>query len=217
MIKTKMLLSVTLASAFLLAGCSSDETPKLSLPSAAATSSATSNPSNSDDGDKDSGSKITDVDGKKIESFNGMTPMPDDGVLSAEEQAEWLKSENARIAKENDSKPVTSVSVDSTVKNQAIDLYNAYASSIKEGDYEKACTYIFPGEGKTLGDCLAHYESLGEDFNPDFDFANSNSLKMTSTGDVIFQQQNVPSEGETIPRLKFVERDGKLLLSVPVG
>lgn len=220
--KPKALLSVAMASAFLLAGCSSDETPRLSGPgsttspnSSASPAEKTSSPSSSAS-DK-SGSKTVKSNGKEVETYGGITPMPDDGVLTPDEQAKKLKAENERIDNEDKGRPVSSVSVESGTKNQAIDLYTSYTAAVKESDYEKACSYIYPGENNSPADCVAYFESLPGDFDPKFDFENSNSVKMTTTGDIIFQQETAPTEGETVPRLTFTEREGKLLLSLPVG
>lgn len=218
--KPKAFLTVTLVSAFLLAGCSSDETPKLlgnnPTSSPTSTSVSTDQPKVPSKSDKETPHTV-ESNGKEVEAYGGITPMPDDSVLSSEEQNEWLKQENERIAKDQQGKPATSVSVDSGVKNQSIDIYTAYSEAVKKGDYKKACSYIYPGENNTTEDCISYFKSLPSDFDPTFDFENSNSVKMTATGDVIFQQKKAPIEGAAVPRLTFTERDGKMLLSMPLG
>lgn len=225
MIKSKAMLTVAVASIFFMAGCSSEETPRLvddvsSSSTSASPSSSASTPSGTDSKPSDKPSKGTPrtviVDGKEVEVYEDMTPMPDKDVLTIEEQAEFLKAENERIAKEDEGKPVEAISVESQVESQAVSTYTAYTEALKNKDYKKACSYIYVGEDKTTADCVAHLKTLGDGFNPSFDFDKANSVKMTTSGNVIFQLEKAPIEGTAIPKLTFVERDGKLLLSVPV-
>lgn len=220
MIKPKAILSVTLASIFLLAGCSSEETPRLSgspttTPTSVATGSPDAKPSTSPT-ETETKSKTVKVNGKEVETYAGITPMPDDNVLSPKEQDEWLKSENERIAEEDKNRPVATVTVDSATQSKAESNFASFASAIKANDYDEACSYVYPGEGKTAGDCVAYLKSLGSDYRPSFNFKEANSIELSSTGDIVFQLESAPTEGTAVPRVKFVEKDGKLLLSLPV-
>lgn len=223
--KTKYFLSLALASAFLISGCSADETPGLTPKagnSVEATASASpDNPPQQEgktvaDSTSPEKGEIIEVDGKEVEVYDGITPIPSDDVISADEQARFLISENERIRDEKTKGKPETVNISSDLREGAIKIYTEYSKAVEKKDFKKACTFVYPGENKTASDCLAYYESLQDQLDVSFNFDTANSGQNTVTGDIVFQQKEAPENGETIPRLTFTDREGTLLLFVPM-